>query len=502
MSYFPFWTIRDIKLFLALLSFSLLAKGGAFFSGYATDDYSFLASGTNAHIDVMISQGRPLLAFIHFLIDYVNANSVSMHFPFLFLAVALQSALVVTSFRLVGYRSLSYAIPIGSFAVLHPYTSEILTFKMAMPGLAVFLLLLISALELLKSYSHDLKANIVIALLIFLSLNVYQLSINYLGVIIYALLLCGLLNAGNTQLHSLKNSIPLSLAVRLALLTGIAVFVYLVFFKFTLIYLGISPTSRSTFLDPSAFSTRISQIIESLQTIYILSDPLVTQILKNAQLLFLIGSGLALLLHLTWIKATLPIFGATLLLGVLSLPLSLGVIVLFNDYWPMPRVISHVSLLLGLIFLITTNVMPDSRRWNLLFLGAFSFMILGFIVANNQIFSDQETVNRWDMQLANRVVYRLETHDRFLDLRVVHVHGGHWGYPLGVRTLHGDMNISAFSAPWSKVTILSVASGYQFHPASGQEITVAENACTTRAAWPHEGSVDIIDGIGIVCFSR
>ncbi|MNL05209.1 hypothetical protein D3C87_1257930 [compost metagenome] len=190
---------------------------------------------------------------------------------------------------------------------------------------------------------------------------------------------------------------------------------------------------------------------------------------------------------------------------LLAVPLlaltTVGVILPFKDWWPVPRVLSQTSLIIGLILLLAYPIL----RRSLVKLPAAAFMLLpvflivSFVLKSNQVFADQQRLNSWDRMKVNRIVARLEKNVDFQKIEYVFFGGGGFGYPAGLNTVQGDMNVSALYPTYSKMPLLLETSGYRFKPAVGEQAIRGEDFCKTAAAWPSERSVSVIGNLAVIC---
>jgi hypothetical protein len=189
---------------------------------------------------------------------------------------------------------------------------------------------------------------------------------------------------------------------------------------------------------------------------------------------------------------------------IFLVPISIGIIIPFHDWWPVPRVISHVSVIIGLIFVLAdfcTVTQPNSI-FRLLSSAGRLVLILGFIMISNQIFADQQRLNRWDRMTVQRFITRLEDEPNFDGIRFVHIDGGSWVYPAGMQTVQGDMNVSALYPSYSKVGVLTSTTGYHFEVAAGKNKARGTEYCDTAPPWPAVNSTRIDGDLAIICLKR
>lgn len=127
------------------------------------------------------------------------------------------------------------------------------------------------------------------------------------------------------------------------------------------------------------------------------------------------------------------------------------------------------------------------------------FIVLSFIGTNNHIFQDQVRVNLRDIAKANRIISRLEAMPDFTQIAGVIVVGGQWTYLSPLKTVQGDMNISALFAEWSKLPLLNEVSGYNLQSAPPAVMEKAKGYCLTAPKWPSAQAVTRLDSFAVVC---
>ena len=251
----------------------------------------------------------------------------------------------------------------------------------------------------------------------------------------------------------------------------------------------------------------MEQISSSFVKIYWTAEPVFAGWLKVLVALAILISIATIFWRLLTRRGFANSVGGVLFTGfavLLLIPGSFGVIVPFGDWWPVPRVVGHVSLIIGLFFLVADSCIKGAGFG---FLKSANFalrfvMLLAFIFLSNQILSDQQRINQWDRMMANRIISRLEAHPGFGEIKFVHVNGGPWGFPAKLKTLEGDLNLSAFYTDWSKVNLLTEVSGYAFQPATGSKVVAGEKYCKNRAPWPDVGSITIEGDLAIICLRK
>ena len=177
-----------------------------------------------------------------------------------------------------------------------------------------------------------------------------------------------------------------------------------------------------------------------------------------------------------------------------------GLISVLENWWPVPRVLSHVGLFASLLIFASVSY-TKNKKWGGNFQVVAGALVLlttaSSILSSNQIFSDQATVNRLDRNLAERIVIRLENTTSYEDSMSLAIVGRFYSYPVGVRTMQGDLNISAFwTTPYK---LIEYVSGKPVVPAVGLSLEDAISECKNMDIFPAPSSVFIKNDVAVVC---
>jgi len=497
-----------IRLIIIIFSVALLAKGAAIFRGFAVDDYIFIHGVKPEELIVFFSQGRYIMAATVWAVDSLGANINDMYFPLGIATLFLQASLVVSILRFVGMEDSPSAGLVGALMVAHPYLAETLTFRMVLPGYCVALIFSILTLEMVSRSPATWHTRVFALLSTFAMLLTYQAFLNYFAVaIVFAFFFGqGVKNRNNQSVAA--NNVYRERAISLAIICVISALAFVLITGLTKALGLIEVTGRANFIGLSDIPERIDQISSSLVNIYWAAEPVFPGWLKILFLL-MIAMSLAIVFGYSFAqskcndKSVGRLFSALFAVSIL-IPVSLGVILVFKDWWPVPRVIAHISIAIGLIFLLADSYIRDLDGRYLKSIILFSRLItlVGFLIINNQILADQQTINEWDRMKANRIVSRLEMSPNFGNVKYVHIEGGTWGYPAKLRTIQGDMNMSAFFPDYSKVSLLTGVSGYMFEKATGAKAIIGKTYCESKQPWPHAESIAIDNDIAIICLKK
>lgn len=496
-----YWSLWGVVLFAAVM-----AKGPVVFRGYAIDDYGFGFGLAPGGLDGSIGQGRYVSAGIIWAINSLGVNISDTYFAFGILALILQVTFVISMLRFIGADKHPSAGLIGALIVTHPYLAEILTFRLALPFYCAALVFSVICLEMIAKHPTDWRARSIAFGAALAMLFTYQSFLNYFAVIvIFSLILDKLANA-----HAVQSAFQINYRQRVFALMVVSAASLIAFFAVTKIFgVFLLPASdkRSNFVTLDMMESRIGEVSKSLLDIYWVTQPILPGWIKVVILALVFGSIVSIFLSIKINKRfgeyVHTLFFVMFLLFLL-IPISLGVILPFQNWWPVPRVVAHVAVIIGLI-LVTADLCYSSANKGVLRIIVVSLMTLlisAFVLINNQIFADQLRLNNWDRSLANRIVARLEENSRFQNIKYLHISGGQWAFPSGLRSIIGDLNISATFPNWSKFHLISEASGYKFEPATTTRFDIGEGYCKGRSPWPHKDSVAVIDDLGIVCLNK
>ncbi len=263
----------------------------------------------------------------------------------------------------------------------------------------------------------------------------------------------------------------------------------------------IELTGRAKLVQFNEISERVSQFRELLLKVYWRAEPVAAQWPKLLIACMMAVSFVVILVE--GVRAPGSLRRRVILLGALValLPLTAGVILLFRDWWPVPRVLVQVSLIVGLVVLLGWSLLRERfpRIPSAFLTVPVLVLTVSFIFKNNQIFADQQRLNSWDAMKVNRIVNRLEQNSAFNQVTNIFISGGKWAYPAHLSTIQGDLNISALYPGYTKLPLFIEVSGYNFKPAAGEQKTQGEQVCKQVAPWPSAESVTVIGSLAVVC---
>ncbi|MBB4219335.1 MULTISPECIES: glucosyltransferase domain-containing protein [Variovorax] len=495
---------HNFRLILIVLAAAFLSKGVVLFRGFSIDDYAFANGVGEKEVSLFFSQGRYLMALIFWVLESLGVNSSDLYFPLGILVLILQSTFVVSIFRFVGVERLPAAGLVGALVVAHPYLTEIITFRLVLASYCVALIFSILALEALIRWPSTWKGWAVALVATLGMVFTYQVFLNYFAVaIVFALLLSLISNQDDGHTVSISRSASRR-AVDLIIVGVVAGIIFLATTGLARYYGVNGDVDRAKIIALTDVPERVGQVYSSLANIYWLNEPVYSGWLKILVAAIVVYSILTILwkVFLTRKNGKSWLFSISIL--ILLAPVSIGLIVAFKSWWPVPRVVAHVSVLCGLILLTADFCFQNPGRKGLRTLSGVArcIILVGFVFLSNQILVDQQRLNDWDRLMANRIVSRLEMIPNFGEVKYVSISGGSWAFPEKLRTIQGDLNVSSFFPEHSKVSLLSEISGYKFEHADARGAAKGAEYCRDRRPWPHAESLAVFGDLAIVCLKK
>jgi hypothetical protein len=492
---------RDWLLFGGLFFLCILAKGGIFFQGYAVDDYTFAENMSDQNRELFFSQGRFIAWLIVYLLNLIGVNPIDITPLAAFSALTLQAALAVSAIRFIGYSSLLSAFIAGATIVLHPFSSEVLTFKIALPNYCFCALFLLFSIEAMQASRHIRSATSLSFPFVFalISVMTYQSALNYLLVIGAVGMLASFCFDSKDIWNTLNLRSSSSILIFVALLTGAISYLTLVLAKaFGLV---AATTVRASLISSSDLFSRAGEVMEALEVIYLHGSPVVPKPLAVTSFIILSLSATIMMRRFFYFQNRKLAISLGISLSLVIPFLTIGVAIVLRDWWPAPRVLSHYSFVIGMIMLVSLehSSLNRSRISYRLLLVLTGFVLLGYMAINNQIFVDQKRLNQWDAQFANRLMTRIEGLPNAGSVRYIRIIGGNWSYPEGLRTTYMDMNISAFSPQWSRDYVMDLALGTRMKPIEEDKLHIGKEVCKGQPQWPRPNSIRILEEVAVVC---
>lgn len=491
---------EQARLIFLIFIVSIIARAAVLYPGFSIDDYTISYDDIALSYGTYFSQGRFLHAAIVGAVDAMGVNIADIYIACGILALLLYAAFIVSILRFVGVDNVPGAPLVAAIIAVHPYGTEIFTFRMALPGYCAGMLLSIVVLEAIMRHPSRLSARVLAFSASLAMLFTYQIFVNYFLVAIVFGWAFGEIASRDHRAVNRQRTLVLSAVIVSSIIVQLAVMQILS-------SLGVvSVEARGHLITLDMVPHRLWEMSVTLGRIYWAAESIMPAWLKA--LLWLL-SGLSFLAiarsqwqgvsNHQWLAKTVGLP----LLAVVMIPLSLGVIVVLQVWYPTYRIVAHGAVMMGLVWIIGDYYARPSKD---LVLGRIQtigrgLVLVVFVLMSNQIFADQHKLNVWDLMAASRVVARLEALPEFRNIQYVYVSGA-GEYPVGLRTAGGSLNVSAYAAPWGRAPLLVAASGYRFRRAIDEREVAGDRYCQTAPTWPDSKSIKVDGDLAIVCFAR
>lgn len=493
-----FFSKKEWWVFLSTLFASLLARGIILFNlAYQTDDYSaILFRGFD--FTLFLRWGRWGGGLLGEFFDHLGLNYNYALTWWAFFSFVVFSFVVILVCRLWKIReNFLLSLLVSLIIVLHPYQAELYTFKIAIPTLSFALLFSFIAI-----YKSKLKTFSIIwtSLLFGFALSVYQTVFNYLLMVLVFSLLFELWRY-QKELKSIKTnkffwkseSTPKFLTLSLGALF------YLISNKiFLFIFQKDFYKERVETLKISAWRERFLELINLYKKIFLDPEYVLPRLDKYLLLFLLLAFVLSIfyLAYKLWqkkepFKSFLGVI--MVLLALLAIP---GLLLSLKNWYSNLRPLSAVSFFWSGVFV--TLILFFHPRLKKLWYFIIPILVISFVGINNTIFLDQIRINKKDFLEANRIIGRLESQPNFSEVKKIVFFG-----ILTKKYFSPDQTTdSAFTGEYSKLKITEEATRYSFPKPIDEENKIAADYCQGAPVWPYEGSVTIMENLGIVCLSN
>ncbi|WP_082306489.1 glucosyltransferase domain-containing protein [Mizugakiibacter sediminis] len=490
--------LRQALLFAWVLLCVFLSKGSALLGGYALDDYKLSlgadSESTRQLAAHFLSQGRYTFVPITLALDAVGINFVQIQFLAAALCISAYAYFIATVFSYPLSLGTSFAAClIGSaVAASHPYAAEYFTFRqadlpMAIAWLLSALSLRLAARQFRQSTDEAIEKNslrqrvLVSSLVLTLAAGINQLVV--------PATFCGLIGMFALPRHRSGHGDQFSYdGIRIAFLVpAFATIAYVIINLLLSRLFSLPHENRATLIGVADIPQRCIEVLSLLKRMVWDGEPILSHGAKIAFVAaLLLSAGLAFIQNRY--RTVLILACGVLMLAATIAPVAVG-----KSWWPVPRSISAYAIASGIVAAGLVGGALLSRS------GAFviwSFPLLALSFSSASVFFDQTRLNRWDQLRAALILHDVETHFGKNDSRPILIGNPSWGYPSGLGTTQGDMNISAFAKPWSISGLFTEATGTTRKVFIGDDIN---KACIGKPNWPTAGSLSERGDAILVC---
>lgn len=461
--------VRSLTWLVALVVLMVLLRAPFWVSpGWSVDSYSILM-GVSGELN--LSQGRVGQSLIYLVLHELGFNRFALASLGTLISVIIGSVgawLLFAHFETSKKNLLSIFMASLLF-LLHPFNVELLTFPEVNISTSVAFLLAVVAFILVTSRLGSLRA----AVLVFcFALSVYQVVLNLVVICILAFLLFRCRNWADSRIFFYRST--------LFLLTSVGI--YLLLIKGTSALTGVALEGRAVFLSGSELLDRAGSVMSA--TLNLLTFP---TLVESSGTRF-VALSLVTVCAMIYIRsnlraerwravAVLPLF-----VGLGSVA-AIGVVMAGKVWWPVPRVLASVSLILPIVLLFAyAETQHRLERFCLIALS--SALLFAYAAISYVAYHDQRTLNSLDQQLAREISRGVLKNSDSVVIVNKHMR---WSHGVRLRTVVGDMNISAFAVQSSYPGLFLYSTGRLL--SFGKVDEAAAAWCESVMPWPSEAAV-------------
>jgi hypothetical protein len=384
---------------------------------------------------------------------------------------------------------------------LHPYNTEFFTFSDTTLNIALPMLLAPIGLTCVEATGRRWLGAGIGCLLMIIALSIYQLVLAHVAIVCLLAIIGQILRLDVAQRRTLHWSAIFAVPpIRALLLTAVAVVIFLVSAVAIARAYGITLAGRAALSGDFDLKEKAVALKTAFSMVFRPLPGLVSPAASALLIAVLAFAAIVILVSILRRSGVGMMLAGGLLLAVAAL-CSVGIPVAAHEIWLVPRVLSPFSIFTaGVITLAWRNLPLLGARYGMA--AALIVLLTAYVGGSNRILYDQRRDNLWDMQQTNRIVARLEIDPQYRGLRALALVGGDWARSVPLPTANGDMNISAFATPWSKLGLVEQATGLRFAAPTAAEDKAAEHYCESANLWPAIDSVAIVGDLGIACLTH
>lgn len=475
------------KNLLGVLFITILAKGFHFFNGIgnSVDDYRFALDFPGFIRDAFVkgsvlSQGRWGRAVLDYFLNHFHAD----HYAGIYLGgllFAIQLAILsLFLLKYWGFRlSNLQTVLIGGLMVNFPFFVDIYCFRGLTFALAISSILLCIPIALSLLRKGGLVNQLIATLIFVYCISIYQVSLTIIAVI---LLIDFLLNA--LQDDTIKQVFTFK-RLRPILLLVVATACYYIVFKLINYTLEIKANDRTSFIDPEKILTRITSVGKHLFLTFFDDQNFFS---KESKFLLV---GIYIASFITLLKSNIaPIIKVLGITIIALLPIvAIGPSICLNKWWAVPRTLVANTFLIGASSAYLVQNITGSKITLSLSTALLLMINISFVLSNNRVFTNQYLNTVRDLNLANRIVSRIEVLPEFKYRKVMVL--GRPTPDLPISSNAQNINQSGFAPTQIRPKVLSYVSGYELSHIPYNLYKKYELKYRSKPAFPHVDCIAI-----------
>lgn len=471
--------------------------------GYSVDDLRYWELPTFGYSDVLrhaMLEGRfsyPFLAGIFQSFGIVAPRTPTLSAVVLSTCLAMTAVLLCHIWRIQKDVFASAAVVL--IFVMHPYFTDLFLWKMGMLTGGIPFVAGLAAMLIGRSSWWGCAAGTAIFVL---TLGVHQLPLPICASAwIVAVLLDILRKRPETLIQSTRSA--------LVLIFGTAI--YVVAAKLLIASYGLPSTNKRDVLILLSHPTLVAERALELFRMMLLSDVLISGYTRLVATSLAIASIALLLLQQGRKQIVSAIAMPIMLIAIGMAAVALSIVP--ENWIPFYRNLSAIAVAWAAVVAIAMTLTLN-RHIRIAVGTAVAIIAFAFAGKNGEMLTDQQRQSLRDRDLMNRIVMRLERLPGYESARSVEFVGTNSTSILGLNTAadisHGwgayGSTYSSFAAFFGEKVYLQ----HLYREVSGRvpptwnqtNHDVARKTCATRQVyWPLPESVQLVDGIAVVCLS-
>lgn len=452
--------------------------------GYSLDDYFTLAAGNSSLHSDFLSQGRFTFALLQTWMDFSDLKQSELAGLGFFLSAG--GLLLISWLTLAKWLQEHHllAAAVGALLGAHPFFTEYVSFRQSLFPMGICFTLLAGAIVLLMQGTSASMGRLFAAV----TLAATASGINQIGMSFFCIAALSISLQKRGPLLSFR---ALLLAVKDTVIIGaLASILYLAVVGITMHLIAFDPNARLSTLGFNQVSDRIHDVAILLMNVLGGNHPLVGS-LASICITFAIIT-IAIRVSINSEQWTHALMGAVVL--AVGIILALAPNTFSGVWWPVPRTLIALPLAIALAVVVLSF---GARRGQIRAASGALFIAVVILAGKSgSLLMDQQRLNRWDMELAREIVFKIAENRQIDPSTPIVIHRAKWAHEIGEGMPIGDTNTSALKVNWAVDALFEEASGRKMQITQGSE---RDKICTNAPVFPTTGSILEVNGTIHVC---
>ncbi|MCX7111134.1 MAG: glucosyltransferase domain-containing protein [Proteobacteria bacterium] len=493
---------NEEKLFCLGLLLSVISKGQALFNAsYSIDDLIYkLIRYDFYNLRIGLREGRftgPLLAWLEDALGTNLTHATTLSALTLMISMTITAIMVCRLWRTTDDFGLSSIIV--ALIVLHPYSTDLYTWKMSMLNGSLPFPIALGALLLAR---EDWRYFVPSVLFLVLALGIHQIPLQFITATLVLVVPFALRSEIKQQGEW----------IRMVIVTGTATILYWIIAHYVINIYGVAYGSlgRSRIIlfdDPVLVWLRVKELFSMI----ILRDPLISDLTRLLLLFLTIVSILGLSFSLRerttkgWKTGIILIICCVIAAfsGIILTVIPMSWIPVFRNMISLSLIWAAVA---GFAYIVTNG------KVRTVVICLVTMILFGFAGMDNEILTDQLRANARDWSMMTRIASDIEHLPEFSSIKRIQFIGTNpapiQGLKTGIDLSYGwhpyGVTLSAFAVPWSEYPYnlyREVTGHVNMESATEEEKKQAEQRCSLLK-WPEHDAVYRLGVLAVVCLGK